>query len=267
MKIQRYTWPVVLGTAIAVAGLAGCNDSDKDKADGAGKTTASQPAEKKADTDPFAKDTALEVAKKATKATKGASSLTMDLDLTSDGEHITGTISLDKDTRCAGKLTLGGQGGMEIRRTTDAVYILPDDAFLKTQTKDQPADQAAATIALMKGRWLKTSVNSADAKQMAKMCDLDELLAELDDPDESDNLKKAGYTDFNGSRVFELTSKEDDGGTGTVYIQAEGEPYILNFEKKGGKEPGKVVMSDFNKPVDVQAPPADQILDPAALGG
>ncbi|MFC8761028.1 hypothetical protein ACFUAG_09975 [Streptomyces sp. NPDC057193] len=38
-------------------------------------------------------------------------------------------------------------------------------------------------------------------------------------------------------------------------------PYVLRVVETGGKEPGTLTLSDFDKPVTAAAPPADQVVD------
>lgn len=50
-------------------------------------------------------------------------------------------------------------------------------------------------------------------------------------------------------------------------MSAKGQPHLLKFTIEGGKEPKSAVFTDFDKPVTVTAPPADQIVDLEKLGG
>lgn len=64
-----------------------------------------------------------------------------------------------------------------------------------------------------------------------------------------------------------MLTKKDGAETFTFYVAKEGEPYLLKFTSEGGKEPKSAAFSDFNAPITVTVPPADQVVDPSKLGG
>ena len=71
------------------------------------------------------------------------------------------------------------------------------------------------------------------------------------------NLARKGKTTtVDGKPAITLTETDGD-ETYTTYVATEGKPYILKMVIKGGKEPGTVKFSDFDKPVDAKAPTGD----------
>ncbi|TXS35281.1 hypothetical protein, partial [Streptomyces sp. t39] len=61
--------------------------------------------------------------------------------------------------------------------------------------------------------------------------------------------------------------KKEGRETTTAYVTKEGRPYLLKVVRAGGDDAGTVAFSDFDKPVRVQAPPSDEVVDLEKLGG
>jgi hypothetical protein len=46
-----------------------------------------------------------------------------------------------------------------------------------------------------------------------------------------------------------------------MYVAAEGKPYLLKIDQKGGDEPGTIGFSGFNKPVPAEKPADKDIFE------
>lgn len=57
-----------------------------------------------------------------------------------------------------------------------------------------------------------------------------------------------------------MTSVDGD-ATGTISVATSAKPYPVRIVQVGGDSPGTVDFSDYDKPLTVQAPPADQVID------
>ncbi|GGO88298.1 hypothetical protein [Wenjunlia tyrosinilytica] len=241
-------------TAAAI-GLVGCGTATKD----AGKSPSAAPVTSKpAAKEPFAGLSGPRIADKALAATRSASSMTLRFDGTSDGEHITAGMALDKRGDCVGDLTMP-QGGIRIIKTGDTAYMKYDDAMWKSQGKD-----GATAASVIGDRWIKTSAADPDFKDLGSMCDLEELLAGFDG--DTEGSQKGRLTVLDGKPVVPLVEK-DGKEVSTAYIAAEGKPYILKITTEGGKEPGTAEFADYDKPVNAQAPSPKNAVDLAKLGG
>ncbi|ALO97581.1 hypothetical protein SHL15_6549 [Streptomyces hygroscopicus subsp. limoneus] len=53
------------------------------------------------------------------------------------------------------------------------------------------------------------------------------------------------------------------GETVTMYVATEGKPYVLRLDQSGGENPGTVVFSDYERPVEAAPPPTEQVIDAA----
>ncbi|MEU7244867.1 hypothetical protein ACI2L4_30715 [Streptomyces sparsogenes] len=199
-----------------------------------------------------------EIADKAMKAMKSAKSLTTDLKGTVDGGPMTYHLSSDSEGECAGRLTMGSDGGVELIKTGDMVYMKFDRAFWKSQG----GKDGAAAADMIGDRWTKSKATGADAKDFATFCDSDTMLAGFQDGPSA--ARKGKTTTVDGKPAITLTETEGK-ETYTAYIATEGKPYLLKLVTKGGKEPGTVKFSDFDKPVDAKAPTGD-VVDLDSLG-
>ncbi|MFF6778414.1 hypothetical protein ACFY8W_33375 [Streptomyces sp. NPDC012637] len=249
---RRIALAATLCAAVAL-GATACGPVSDDKPEASG---------------PFGDMTAAQILDKAVATTKGAHALTVDLDTKSTDGPLKGYLSTDVQGRCAGTLTIGATGTAEVIRpgepTDKAVYLRFDEAFLKEQSKDEPAEVQAAVIKQMKGRWLKTDAKDPDAKDMLDMCDLKKLMADFEQ--DSRGAVEGTETTVDGKKALILTLDYKGGEKDTFYVATEGKPYLLRVVTTGGDEPGTVSFSDFEKPVTAKAPAKKDVIDEKSLG-
>ncbi|MFF4228824.1 hypothetical protein [Streptomyces sp. NPDC001820] len=240
----------------AAVGLTACGGGQSE--DTAGKA-ASSPPSPKTPVDPFEGLTADQIADKALKATKAANSLKLAGEGKDDGKDLSWEFTLSNAGNCTGKLSYTGSGQAELLVVDKVTYMKADEAFWKgiAKQKGTPAKQSTALAEMMKGRWMKAPADKSGG--MAGLCNLDALLKKMGDEDTS-GVTKGESAEINGQKAITLTRKEG-AETHTFYVATEGQPYFLKFVTEGGDEPGTVSISDYNKPVAVTAPPADQIFD------
>lgn len=222
--------------------------------------------------DPFQGLTADEIADRAVAATQSASSLRMTGEIVSAGERLAVDFALNDRNECTGVLKIKG-GAAELRQSGGVTYMKGDERFWRASMTSQgmPEPQIAATIELLKGRWLKVTPGQAGSGDLSGVCDLKELLDDLgDDKAERTGLTRGPDSVVSGTPVATLVKKaeEEPGGrttTTTVSVAERGKPYILKMVKTGGDEPGTMVLSDYDKPVKVVIPPADETVDLSKL--
>jgi hypothetical protein len=202
--------------------------------------------------------TAAEVESAAQKAMAGLKSLRVAGTMTSDNQKITLDLSADKAKNCVGTVTIADMGSLEIRHTAAGTWIKPDQAFWKSVAAQQGKPQAGAMAAeIFKGRYLTGGPDDADMKEMTSMCDIIEGIA--NDDSAPTDATKVGTQTINGIKALGVKDTSD-GTTSTGYVAEEGKPYLLRLVKEGA-EGGQLDLSDFDKPLDIQAPPADQVID------
>lgn len=199
----------------------------------------------------------------ANKAIKTADSLTLDANLKMADGQMKAFMALDTKGQCAGTITMGPTGTMELIKTGKDAYMRFDEAFLREQNKGGSPEETEAALKMLKGRWLKTDVTDPEAKEGLEMCELGTMLNEFET---GINFAKRGEeTTVNGKKALTLTEKDGD-TTYKIYVATEGEPYLLKIEQKGGEEPGTMSFTDYNKPVPAKKPAAKDILDLDKLG-
>ncbi|MFF8832607.1 hypothetical protein [Streptomyces sp. NPDC015131] len=213
---------------------------------------------------PFPGLTGPQIADRAIKATKSATSLTLDADIT-DKEGRTKTfMALDTKGECAGTITENTTGTLEILRTGGLAYLRFDEAFLRDQSEGSSPEETAAVLKTLQGRWVKADTNDPDVKDGLAMCDLDTLLSGFETGGNA--ARRGAETTVGGKKALTLTEK-DGATTYKIYVATEGEPYLLKIDIAGGKEPGTMSFRDYGKPVPAKKPAAKDVVDLDALGG
>ncbi|MEU4065810.1 hypothetical protein AB0F25_25900 [Streptomyces wedmorensis] len=216
--------------------------------------------------DPFAGVPADEIADRAVTATQSATSLRMTGRVVTDGQPVDVDFAVDDQEQCTGRMRIQG-GTAELRKIDDITYLKGDEAFWRASMTSQgmPEPQIDATVELLKGRWLKIAPGQAGSDDLGGVCDLKSLLADLGKDDgEPRGLTRGPDAEVDGTPVATLVKKEGDETT-TVSVSQEGKPYIRKMVSTGGDEPGSVVLSDYDKPVEVKVPPADETVDLSRL--
>lgn len=209
---------------------------------------------------PFPDLTGSEVADKSVTALRGASSLTVSGKVWDEGKPMQLNMAVSKTGDCKGTIS-GQDGSFELIRNAESVFIKADEPFYRAQMKDLPKAQADEAVKQLAGRWLKSKAADPDSKELAALCDLDELLKEFD---ESKGAQKGKVTTVDGQEALTLTTKTTE-GVETLHVATKGEPYLLKASITG-KEPSEVTFSGFNKPVQADAPAGKDVIDADNLG-
>ncbi|MEU5432002.1 hypothetical protein AB0G73_01345 [Streptomyces sp. NPDC020719] len=104
-------------------------------------------------------------------------------------------------------------------------------------------------------RWVKTPTSAATPGDGLGECTRE--FASFGKAQQSDPVE------VDGTRTIpvQVTDQADKGGTYTFYVAAEGKPYILKVLYKGATLQSTTSFSAFDKPIDVRAPAAADVLD------
>ncbi|MFE4590469.1 hypothetical protein [Streptomyces laurentii] len=250
-----------LCTAALALGATACGpDSGSGSGSGSGAATKETPKA----TGPFGDMTGTEIADKAFAATRDAGSLTMDVSMHLSDGRVKAKISTDHEGRCIGTVQDGGAGAADLIRTAGKTsYVRFDERLIKEQVKGESADVQAAVMKELKGRWMKVDPKDPDLKDMVEVCELRQLLADFETS--TAGTVKGGETTLDGRKALMLTQR-DGAEKSTAYVATEGKPYLLKITVTGGKEPGSLTFSDYDKPVKAEAPAKKDMVDEAALG-
>lgn len=252
-----------LGGTALIGGLTACGTGDdSDSGDGSKRSEGKKASSAKSE--PFTGKSGPEIFNSAIKATQGASSLTLGFDLDTTDGPMKGKMASNLDADCSGNLAIGADGTVGLIRTGPTVYLKYDEKFLRAQSTGEPAAETDAVVDMLADRWVKTTADDKDVKDLAAFCDLKSLLAEFES---DDNVARKGkLTTVDGKKAITLTETDGEAKY-TIYVAAEGKPYLLKIEQTGGEDSGTTSFSDYEKPVDAKAPAAEDIVDLDSLGG
>lgn len=211
------------------------------------------------DEDGFADQSGEEIVAATQEDMKALSSLRMRGELTTDGDRLEIDMAVSTSGDCEG--TLGqGDATAEIISVGGNSYMKPDAAFWELFA----GPEAAGTLVELVGdRWVLVPGDEGD---FSEFCDLDQLLDELDS-DEEEQVEVEGTEEVEGQQAVRLSSTSDEDEPVTVWVAVDEPHVILKMEVTEGDEPGTFTFSDFDQELEVEAPPEDQVVDLAELGG
>ncbi|MGX1505898.1 UNVERIFIED_CONTAM: hypothetical protein RKD43_004523 [Streptomyces graminofaciens] len=268
MTAKRKSLVTAAVWASAVVVLAGCSQDGDIKAKGASGERRGPAAVTSGDGESLEGLDAGQIADKAVAATRAAKSLTMAGRVEKDGEPVSIDLALDSGDKCSGLLGVKG-GRAELRQVSEVMYLKGDEQFwsasLRERSSESPGADNGAVVELMQGRWVKMPTGTV--KDLDRVCDLKAMFAQMD-VDEADRkqMTKGPDSEVEGVPTVTLVKKEQDRTT-TVHVAKEGKPHVLKIVKAGGDETGTIILSHYDEPVKVEAPPAEEVVDLDNLTG
>ncbi|GHF85952.1 hypothetical protein ACFFSH_04035 [Streptomyces filamentosus] len=245
MRANRKLWAAATICLTATLALTGCGKGDDKPAD------------------PFAGLSADDIAKKSLDTTKAATSVHMKGAGKEDGKETTVDVTVDSKGSCQGTMSTTGEGKAEMVGTGGDLYIKGDDAFWTSSTGGEDAASEGPDFGkLLQGRWMKSPAEAAGADDSDTFCDLKVIFADMEKETKTTGLTRGADADVDGTPAVVLTGKDAKKGDTTLYVARDSaKPYVLRVVTTGGDDPGTVTLSDYDKPVTVTAPPADQVMD------
>jgi hypothetical protein len=238
--MRTRTWgSLVTAVTVSAVLLTGCGESEADK---------------------FAAQSAEKIAEDARQAMEDLEAVTIDGELTADGEDIELRMEIGDGGNCQGEFTTEGATA-EILGVDGATWFKPDAAFWELQVGDEAA--AAQIIEAVGDKWV--TLPEGD-ESFSQFCDIEEFLDELTDDGDEATYSKGETKEIGGDEAIEIISSREDEGDSSGYIRLDGEHYILQIEKTEGDEPGTVNFSGFDEQPDVEAPADDEQISLDELG-
>ncbi|WP_447644696.1 hypothetical protein [Nocardioides zeae] len=238
----------LLGSAVlATTVLAGCgDDSDSDNGND------DDSSENAGDDDPFADADGQGVIDAGFAALEDAESFRVAGSVEEDGERAEIDLQLDTEGNCTGSVSAGDDGEFEVLGVDGSYWLRAGADFWTSSTG------SAEAAALLADKWVPD-----EAGDFAEICTVESLLETFDDR-ELDDAEKGDVVDTDEGEAQEVTGKDDDGDELTVHVLTSDPTYLVGFSSE---QYGEVTISEFGEPVETEEPPADEVLDPAALGG
>ncbi|MET8627158.1 hypothetical protein ABZW30_25935 [Kitasatospora sp. NPDC004669] len=250
------------------AGTAACGDNkdaDKAAAPAPAATTAAAtptatptPTAAALDTD---KLSAQEIEKKTKDALAAATAFKMSGTIADEGGNMDMDLAMDNKGQCKGTMSLPGMGKVEIINDGKASYLKGDSAFWTAISSKNGGKDGGKVAEFLKGRYLTGFDSDPQMKMMTSFCSLTDFSKQITDG-KTKKAEKGAPGNINGLKTFSLKVTDDSGEQSTLHIATEGKPYPVRIETDSAKD-GKTTinLTDFDKPLTVQTPPADNTID------
>jgi hypothetical protein len=207
--------------------------------------------------DPLSGTSANQAAQQAVTDLKAAPTVTMDGTVSQGGTSYTIDLQTKTGTGCSGTVGEAGKGSLALVVIGKTVWIKPDDTMWKALLGNS---QGSAAIALIDGRYLKSSASDASSlAPLISLCDPDTLVSGIT---KSADFTKGTITTVNGERVLPLEEKAHGG---TMDVTDESIPEIAQLSGSSSGDTGKIDFTEGTA-VTVTAPPASQTLNGSELG-
>jgi hypothetical protein len=196
------------------------------------------------------------IATKALTDVKAATSVDVAGTVTDSGQTLTFDLTLVSGKGCQGTLTESKTGSFKLIYLGKKVWIMPDQAFYKSNGGNDPA-----TLAILSGKWMEVKAGAGGIGSLSTMCTLSSLLGGFSSDSPSGMIKGATAT-INGQRAVKLT---DTGDPAYVYVSDTATPELTRLydPSSGG---GTIDLTNYNAPASISTPPASKVLDGSKYG-
>jgi hypothetical protein len=195
---------------------------------------------------------------KTTTALKGASSVHIKGQINTGSENIGVDLTVNLARDGVGSLTINGQN-LQVTKLGTQVYFKADAGFWE---QNIPGAQGQAAATLLAGKYLSAPTTDPKFGSFAS------FFALVDQFDFATGAKSATATKgqtqtINGTPAIALVESGSDGGT--LWVATQGDPFPVRLEGPPGQ--GSLDFTDYNKPLVISTPPADQTIDVTKLAG
>ncbi|MEW1659504.1 hypothetical protein [Streptomyces sp. NPDC093707] len=254
MPRKRRTFTALTCGAAAVTVAAACAAAPTGDSDGEGS---------------LAHKSAQQISDDALHALLGARSLRLRTQSSTSATKL--DLTLDRDGNCAGNISKGPLGRVDLIKRGKDVWLKPDAAFWKSQL---PGDQGADAARTYQDRYLHGTTQDSFLKSLATACDLTAFQksvapqspAPQSPSSPSVTLSKGRPTTHEGVRVLPIVKKAK-GATQTVYVAIDGTHYPMQLTTEVDHETGTVLLSNYDRPVPSHTPDPAKTADISVLNG
>jgi hypothetical protein len=202
-------------------------------------------------TDPLASLSADQIAGKAIANVRSASSLHMAGQAPAGGKTATVDATLAKEG-CDIKLTIPGEGAVELIADGSSAWMKASAQFWEAT---QGGAKGQIITEVLDGRYAKMS--SSDATSLESSCSPQDLAKQFSSG--NDTMVKGQTITINGQQALALRDTADNS---VGYVSVSANPELLRI----AKDQYKVDLTDYDAPVTISPPAADQVLDLSQFG-
>lgn len=204
--------------------------------------------------DPLASMSGKQVVAKAVSDLKSASQFSISGKVNSDGQHLTLALGYKPPASCQGTIALDNKGSFGVVAMGGTVWIKPDNAFWKSFA----GGSAQRAIAVLGGKYLKTTASDPNMADMVKICNVSDLTSSIA---KASKVTKGAVTTIDGQRALAL---KDVAKGGRMYVTDTSAPRILQVTNPS-KSDGGTMKFTYGQ-VKVTAPPASETVDGSKYG-
>lgn len=248
--ITRAASATVLCAALG-ASLTACNPTSSGAA--SPPSTVTQAPTKPAD--PLSGFSGSEVTTMAVGNLKRASTVRFTGSMKDSGSTIVVDLTLVRGKGCKGTMQEHGQGSFKLELIGTTVWLNADRRFWMTHGGNDPN-----VLAMVANRWIKTS-ESGDLGSLAGLCDVNKMLAQSTAVPA--NMQKGSVSTLNGQPALQLS---DSGDTASAEVSDTASPELLRVSDPSSADGGTLNFSDYNAPVTLTPPPAEETIDGKSIG-
>lgn len=174
----------------------------------------------------------------------------------SSGQKLSMTLGYKPPASCEGTIGMGRGGSFAMTAIGNTVWIKPDEAFWKANA----GASARQAIALLGGKYLKTTTADANMADVSKLCNVAKLSSSMLKTG-TGKVTKGTVTTIDGQRALTL---KDSAKGGTLYVTDTSSPRILQVTNPSKSDGGTLKFS--YGPVTVTPPPASETVDGSKYG-
>ncbi|MFK4067324.1 hypothetical protein [Streptomyces sp. NPDC029674] len=200
---------------------------------------------------------------------RGADSVRIGVDMPTPKGRQKVSLHMDRDNNCTGTFDAGPtQRGDLIMIGGGATYVRFSDESLRAIRElaaSRGPEVAARTqerTALARGKYLKIPTGvTGGSPSPVNSCDLDKITREMPGTTGVDTVVKALPETRRYGRAVTPLIEHKDGSETSVYVAAEGRPYVLGVETEKSGQKLSMRLSAYDEPVTAVAPAAAQTID------
>lgn len=156
---------------------------------------------------------------------------------------------------CTGTMGIDGEGSFVLLKIGQTTWIKPDDTFWKHAA----GSAGAGVIDLLSGKYIKPSSSGSSLASIGDLCNPAKFAKSFGS--NMTGMAKGTTTTIAGQPALQI---KDTADPASAYVTVDAKPEFLRLDGGGGN--GKLDFTNYNAPLHLTPPPADDTLDGAEYG-